>query len=169
MPVPTNAMRRDFPNLHWYTETSDPTARYNCHAWGADTNAVWWEPARPDQHPSFPWARIYWPAGLPLYDLSLANFRRAHGSVGFEVCIDGTFDDGFEKVAHYMIGLDVQHTARQLPWGTWTSKLGMGMDIEHGDPQALEGPKYGAVAGYMRRRSQAKLVPPASGLLFAKP
>lgn len=74
--------------------------------------------------------------------------------------MDGALEPEFEKIAHYVKGGNVTHTARQLPWGRWTSKLGPGIDIEHLDPEALEGPVYGNVEGYMRRPSQAKLVPP---------
>jgi len=106
---------------------------------------------------------------LRLEDASLENFRQAHASVGFEVCGDGSLEPDYEKSAHYVIGENVQHTARQLPGGTWTSKLGESIDIEHGDPFALEGPKYGTVAGYMKRTRQAQLLPSATGLLFARP
>jgi len=33
------------------------------------------------------------------------------------------------------------------------------MDIEHRSPDELEGPKYGRVAGFMKRRTQATLLP----------
>lgn len=163
-------MRRQFPNLHWYTETSDPTPRYNCHAWAADRDEQWWQPCHTGEYRlDLPWIRFYWPAGLPPDDWSLENFRRAHGSVGFAICGSGSLELGYEKIAHYVLKGMVTHTARQLPWGTWTSKLGESIDIEHGDPEALEGPKYGHVAGYMRRETQSQLVPSASGLLFTKP
>lgn len=162
MPYPDADLRRKFPKLEWYGETSPPTHQYNCHAWAADSNAQWWQPTLP--MPSAPWMPIYWPPGLRLGDYSLDAFRAAHGSVGFETCEDGSHQDGVEKIAHYILDGNVSHTARQLPWGSWTSKLGLGHDIEHRSPESLEGPEYGQVAGFMVRAVQAQLVPAQSNL-----
>lgn len=148
-------MLRLFPKLTWYARTSDPTWRYNCHAWGADDPTVWWEPGPPDSHPQWPWMRLFWPLPIGPDSRTLAAFQAAHATVDFEVCDDGDLVDGYEKIAHYEKAGHVSHTARQLPWGTWTSKLGADMDIEHLTPEELEGPFYGRVAGYMVRPRRA--------------
>lgn len=150
--------RRSFPNLTRFAKTSDATWRYNCHAWGADDTGAWWDPIdwRPPTVPA--WVRIYWPRGLPRNDYSLANFIAAFRTRGFEPCDDPTLEPEFEKIALYMLDDMTTHTARQLPWGTWTSKLGNGIDIEHGSPEELEGPVYGSIAVYMKRRRQAQHV-----------
>jgi len=44
----------------------------------------------------------------------------------------------------------VKHAARQMPDGTWTSKLGVQHLIEHQLP-ALEGNSYGQVTAFYRR------------------
>jgi hypothetical protein len=46
----------------------------------------------------------------------------------------------------------IEHVARQLRSGKWTSKLGDWEDIEHDDPYALECEDYGKIAKFMKRR-----------------
>ena len=92
----------------------------------------------------------YWPVDAPA-DTSVAAFEAAFRLLGYEPCPDGSFDEGYEKVAVYAASARVEHMARQLPNGRWTSKLGRAEDIEHAAPAELEGEAYGAVAMYMRR------------------
>ena len=82
---------------------------------------------------------------------SLNAFVKAFGILGYESCSDGTLEDGFEKVAIYQSPSGVQHMARQLSTGRWTSKLGGFEDIDHASPSELEGREYGEVVQYMRR------------------
>lgn len=44
------------------------------------------------------------------------------------------------------------HAARQLPDGTWTSKLGKDVDISHDSLDGLSGDRYGTPALILRRR-----------------
>ena len=81
---------------------------------------------------------------------------QAYGTVGYIECADGSFEQGFEKIAIYAAretggGLTPTHAARQLPSGRWTSKLGSCEDIEHTDPQAVNCPAYGNVVAYLKR------------------
>jgi hypothetical protein len=124
-----------------------------------DENHRWWEPVAPT-HPLLPsWMKVYWPPGVPLYDLSVANFERAYETCGFERCIDGSRERGYEKIALYAKQGAVTHTARQLPSGRWTSKLGKDIDIMHPTVASLEASGYGAVVAYMRRGAWARNVP----------
>ena len=83
---------------------------------------------------------------------SAVAFVAAFGTLGYETCADGALEDGFEKVAIYQLPSGgVQHMARQLRTGWWTSKLGRLEDIEHASPAELEGDEYGTVVRYMRR------------------
>lgn len=150
--------RQSFPKLTRFAKTSDATWGYNCHAWGADDAFRWWEPIdwRPPHVPA--WVRIYWPQGLPRNDYSLDNFIAAFRTRGFEVCDNASLEPDVEKIALYVLDGWTTHTARQLPWGTWTSKLGNGIDIEHATPHELEGPAYGSVVTYMKRPRQSHLV-----------
>lgn len=158
MPYPSPELKGGFPDLNWYEETSPTTPAYNCHAWGADRDDVWWEPGWDPNDVAWPWRKIEWP--LPDDASTLQEFQRAHGTLGFIVCQDGNLEPGMEKIVHYVRGLEVSHTARQLPWGHWTSKLGEDVDIEHQTPDELEGPVYGRVGGYMKRPIQSQHVHP---------
>ncbi len=52
--------------------------------------------------------------------------------MGFAECDTDRFETGFEKIAIFATRLESPtHVARQLPDGTWTSKLGEFEDIEH--------------------------------------
>lgn len=51
---------------------------------------------------------------------------------------------------------DWTHAARQLPDGSWTSKLGPDEDILHRTPQALVGDLYGQVQAIMKRTLSAQ-------------
>ena len=82
---------------------------------------------------------------------SLAAFVESFSTLGYELCVDGVLKDGFERVAIYQSPAGVQHVARQLNTGRWTSKLGGLEDIEHGSPAELDGREYGEVVQYMRR------------------
>jgi len=146
-----------FPKADNAIKTSERTFSYNCHAWGADDTNAWWEPVPALSAPFPPWVKVYWPPGLRHFDLSLANFVAAFETRGFERCADGTLEDGAEKIAFYGKEASVTHTARQLPSGSWTSKLGYDIDILHASTEELED-GYGRVVAYMRRPRQASNV-----------
>ena len=69
----------------------------------------------------------------------------------FEPCLDGSREEGFEKIAIYALGAEVRHAARQEEDGTWRSKLGEDEDIEH-TLDGLAGPLYGKVVAFLRRQ-----------------
>ena len=125
-----------------YSVTSPQDRRYNCIAWSAGNVRAWWWPAPGG----------YWPPGLPRA-LSVESFVRLFGSLGYAICDDDVVEEGFEKVALY-VGADgmPSHVARQLPSGSWTSKLGRLEDIEHASPDGVCGDQYGSVGRIFRRR-----------------
>ncbi len=86
-------------------------------------------------------------------DDNLPAFVAAFETLGYEPCADGALEGGFEKIAIYRSPSGVQHVARQLGTGRWTSKLGGLEDIEHDSPTELEGVEYGRVVQYLRRPS----------------
>lgn len=136
-------MRDAFPSLEreGYTETSPASPQYNCIAWAAGRSDVaWW----PD-----PQGVGYWPEGAPRTE-SVAAFYRAFEAIGYAPCEDGRLETGVEKIALYALGGQPKHAARQLPNGSWTSKLGKYIDITH-TLIGLEGPIYGQVDGFMKR------------------
>ena len=51
-----------------------------------------------------------------------------YSKIGYEVCNDGTLEEGYRKIALYGTKDNITHAARQLvsdkERGKWTSKLG---------------------------------------------
>ena len=133
-----------FPALRNFSVTSPQEGRYNCIAWAVGTNDLWWWPDYDN----------YLPPEVPINN-GAAALMGAFGSLVYEPCSDGGLEDGFEKVAIYESSSGVQHMARQLRTGRWTSKIGQLEDIEHGSPTELEGSDYGTVVQYMRRAFSA--------------
>jgi hypothetical protein len=124
--------------------TSDDDPLYNCiaHAAGAN-NRRWWPTFRPDG---------YWPPGVPVVE-TLDAFIKAFATLGYEVCDDGGFENGFEKVAIFTKDGIPTHAARQIDATNWTSKLGFSYDISH-FLDAVGGGPYGAAAKFMKRAKQ---------------
>jgi hypothetical protein len=143
----------DFPNLVFgkngnHVRTSWNTHRYNCIAWAAgECNQPWW----PQSYDA------YWPPYPAIDEATLLGFVSAFRTRGYEVCKDGSLEQGFEKVAIYMRPNDPEptHAARQLSNGKWTSKLGDFADITHDTPDDVNGfnrDSYGTPQCYLRRR-----------------
>lgn len=132
-----------FPNVinEGYQITSPDTQAYNCIAWAAEDSGRWWWPD--------PTYQAYWPADIPINN-SLESFILLFEQLGYQICHDGNFENGFQKVAIYIDHSGVTHAARQLDNGKWTSKLGDGHDIEH-TLLGLVSTKYGSVGKIMRR------------------
>lgn len=124
--------------------TSWSTSRYNCIAWAAgDPLRPWW----PQSYNAF------WPP-TAINDLTLPAFISAFATRGYECCIDGSLDPGLEKIAIYAWpNMEPQHAARQLPDGTWTSKMGSAYwpDIRHDTVDVVSGQAYGTPVCYMQR------------------
>ena len=135
---------REFPDLavSGYRRTSPPTDQYNCIAWAAGDNGRWWWP--------FP-AFSYWPAGAPRL-LTVAAFKAAYETIGYEPCETGDLEPAFEKIVIFSRGDKPTHAARQLPNGQWSSKLGRSDDIAHQLTGVVSGPSgYGNPTAFMRR------------------
>lgn len=134
-----------FPNLrdNGYSITSLAAIEYNCIAWAAgDTEAWWW----PD-----PLNLGYWPSGIPREE-TIESFIKLYRTLGYAVCKNVGYEDGFEKIAIYVDSNGKPtHIARQLRSGHWTSKLGQLEDIEHTTLESLGGSQYGTVAVIMKR------------------
>ena len=88
---------------------------------------------------------------------SLEAFVAAFESQGYEVCPDGQFEPGFEKVALFVTlsdggTMEPTHAAIQLGNGEWSSKLGPFEDIRHPDLESVSGPIYGHPTKFLRRK-----------------
>ena len=141
---------KDFPNLSSDTchITSPRKRKYNCIAWAAGSNAMWWWPDL--------FGKDYWPSGAPREE-NIEAFVVAFESQGYELCEDGTLEPGFEKVSlfaksSYHGMATPTHAAIQLENGHWSSKLGKLEDIEHYELEAVSGPAYGAPVKFLRRK-----------------
>jgi hypothetical protein len=71
-------------------------------------------------------------------------------------CDSSEREKGYEKVALYEIHPEtgVEHAARQLRSGEWTSKLGEWEDIKHKTPHSVECDDYGNVVQVLKRRRE---------------
>ncbi len=134
-----------FPKLRPsdYEITSQKSGTYNCIAWAAGQTDRWWWPD--------PFDLYFWPQGAQRRE-ALEAYAQAFSELGYVLCQTGDLEPGFEKVAIYAdtIGRPT-HSARQLPNGKWTSKLGNLEDIEHGTLDCLSGSSYGSVALLLKR------------------
>jgi len=144
-----------FPRLRRgdYRVTSCETTGYNCIAHAAGKNDNWWWPV--DAHVE----GVHWPVGIEPEE-TMEAFVRAYGTQGYAICAARDLEDGLEKIAVYVDADGTPtHAARQLPNGSWTSKLGDWEDIQHqtlealetGEDEAHQGLAYGKVAVFMAR------------------
>lgn len=149
MTQPVFNNRKHFPALNStnHDVTSHPTPAYNCIAWAAGDDQRWW----------WPLVGGYWPAAAPR-ELTLEAFVAAFGTLGYQECNGGHLEYGFEKVVIYAKSGVPKHAARQLPDGSWTSKLGRDADISH-KLLGVCGDLYGSVAKYLRRPLSAIAAP----------
>ena len=114
---------------------------YNCIAFAADVKTEWWWPDK---------AGIgKWP--IAKREETVECFIEAYQTKNYEVCSTGDVEPGFEKIVIYALNGKPTHAAKQLPDGTWASKLGPWEDIEHKTTKAVEEYVYGKAHQYMRR------------------
>jgi hypothetical protein len=85
---------------------------------------------------------------------TIEAYQKAFEASGFAVCSSAALEPGLQKVALYATGTEPQHAARQLPTGSWTSKIGISDDIEHETLEALEGEDYSKVVLIMQQPSR---------------
>jgi hypothetical protein len=123
--------------------TSIETDAYNCIAWALHDTKQWWWPT--------PKYACYWPPGVAR-DNSRETVIRVFELHGYHSCDGREREEGFEKVALYEHpDFGVEHVARQLRSGFWTSKIGEWEDIEHENASMLEGDEYGYLVCFMKR------------------
>ncbi len=137
-----------FPNLRNAThrKTSEPASQENCIAHAAGARGEWWEPV----------LGRFWPIGPPFYNHRVESLVRVFERLGYVICDSSEHETSFEKLAIYADGGQYTHVARQLPDGTWTSKLGAEDDINHLTLESLEGGDYGRVVRILSRRIAAR-------------
>jgi hypothetical protein len=141
-----------FPLTHSepFLETSPTDGLYNCIAWAYGVNDRWFWPDSS--------GLTFWPENIP-HETNVQAFISLFGGIGYEICNDGTLEEGFEKIAIYTNDSMPTHAARQLPSGRWTSKLGQMQDIEHSIFSMSDG-VYGNVNVFMKREAPIQNLPP---------
>jgi hypothetical protein len=125
--------RKSFPRLGDNFEVMAPaTVTYNCICWSLGLNSSW-----------------VWPRG-PGQPVTLADFDGLYSIYGYKrvAGLDFTRQEGVEKVVVFAVSregrVEVTHACRQLPDGTWSSKLGSLPLIRHLRPDDVAGPTYGS-------------------------
>jgi hypothetical protein len=107
-----------------------------------------WDPLPPGVY--------YWPDNITR-SYELESSIRAYGTEEFRNCANGALVEGVEKIAFYLNPYGfVEHVARQLPDGRWTSKIGDHEDITHASIDALSGDEYGQARHFMERERKVK-------------
>lgn len=132
-----------------YVVTSPKDPCYNCIAFAAADPTRKWDPGM------LPEPGYYWPSAALRDDDNddIEALKRAFAQIGYEDCANGDLEVGWQKVALYALEEDDWlHAAVQEQNGEWSSKLGAGYDIRHKTPHCLEGPVYGKVICFMKKR-----------------
>lgn len=97
----------------------------------------------------------YWPPGADRGE-GEDSLKTAFEAIGYEACVGGDLEAGYEKVALYINELGFwTHAAKQESNGEWSSKLGNEEDIRHPHPHCFGGSAYGNVVYFMRRAVSA--------------
>ena len=125
-----------------YQITSEISDVYNCIAWAAGDDTIWWSHS----------PGSYWPDSVPRSP-KVEALVQVFETLGYLVCDSQEIESGYEKVGIYAQSGEWTHAARQLPDGQWTSKVGQFEDITHPALQNLTGDDYGFVHCVMRRAS----------------
>jgi hypothetical protein len=139
--LPRLALMLAFPKLRGerYEITSNPDSRYNCIGWAAGDATRWWD-SSPDG---------YWPPTANK-GRRIADLIEAFQAVGFILSLNGSFENGRQKVVLYEDSNgNWTHAAKRLNANWWSSKLGKNYDISHKDPDDIGGGIYGQATTYM--------------------
>lgn len=131
-----------FPGLSdGYEQTSNADPAYNCIGHAVGDSETWWEPVRGQ----------YWPRRAPR-EFSIAALQAALSiAAGYGPGATEALEVGIEKIALFANDAgEYKHVARQLPDGSWSSKIGKNEDIRHHLRQ-LEGDEFGRVVAFMSR------------------
>jgi hypothetical protein len=139
--------RNGFPRLGEEFEVLAPASvTYNCIGWSVGNNSTW-----------------VWPTDSTR-KAQLVDFDTLYRSYGFYRARGISFKrrPGYEKILLYAIrredgSIKPTHAARQMPDGSWSSKLGSLPLIRHLHPNDVSGPTYGQPFAIYIRRSPGSL------------
>jgi len=147
-----------FPKLEkdiLFDITSPQTDEYNCIAWAMGFNDRWVD--------CWPEVEGHWWPPIEVCDLKPESLVKAFEYVNFVKCKDCDSEDGFEKVALYMLddGINPEtgnhepiwtHASRVLSDKECHSKMGQSFDVHHSNGDIFEGSCYGHIYAFMKRK-----------------
>ncbi len=144
-------LEEDFPGLRRvpYKVISPRDPEYNCIAFAVGDLTRFWDDLGFLKGASV--NGYYWPPGVPSAN-TLVGWVKVFELRGYTEIDDPSFDPDFEKIAIYASAEGPQHVSRQKATGTWVSKMGKGVDIEHSSLEYLEGDFYGNITKIMQRK-----------------
>ncbi|MFA5297938.1 MAG: hypothetical protein WC389_06980 [Lutibacter sp.] len=154
-----NKIIKAFPKLNGdksFKIVDKASSNYNCIAWAANVTTCWWQSLALDKRPTFglDGVKYDWPFDVE-DEFSIRVLVEIFTHLGYVVCEDGEYEDGFKKVAFYAKDILATHAARQLSTGKnkgiWSSKLGTSFLIYHGTPYNIENERYGNVVAFMKK------------------
>jgi hypothetical protein len=122
------------------TKKSPETDAYNCVAFAANIQDIWWWPDTMEQY--------YWPENVPRED-TLTAFVAAFGTLGYRPTDGGGFEPDVTRIALFSRdGKHTTHVCREVGDGLWVSKLGRAEDVEHG-LESLDDYDYGKIHTFL--------------------
>jgi hypothetical protein len=127
-----------FPRLAddpYFGMTSPASTVYNCMAWAYQMEGKWMCP-KSRRLLCRPASDYYWPEGLE-DSMDISTIVKMFEQKEYQTCQAWEHEDGYQKIALYI--------------RPWTSKLGVGNDIQHSSPYLLEGHAYGEVYCIMKK------------------
>ncbi len=130
--------------------TSPITNDYNCIAWAFGSSDLWFWPDNEGY--------TYWPNQIKR-ECTEEAFVNLYELIGYEICSDGSFEEGKEKIVIYLNSQGIPtHAAKQIGEDLWSSKLGPHNDVSH-SLLALENGTYGNATIFMKReKSKNRLI-----------
>lgn len=127
--------------------TSPITNDYNCIAWAFGCSELWFWPDAEGFY--------FWPQEIPR-ECTEEAFIKLYNLIGYELCSDGGFEQGKEKIVIYLNSIgEPTHAAKQIGENLWSSKLGPHNDVSH-SLFALEDGAYGNAKTFMKREKEYK-------------
>jgi hypothetical protein len=111
-----------------WKSASLPSEDYNCVGFAVGDNR-WWQPSNVPGLGNNDW--YYWPEDAPADDGSVDTYVEALGTVQFELCENGDWEDGIEKIVLLFDDEGFTHAAVLVAPGIWKSKFGELSDFTH--------------------------------------
>ena len=139
-------IKKFFPNINEENIkiTSPIDDSYNCIAFAYGRSDIKYWPDDSDMGDD-----CEWPNDIKRGN-NMDSFINLFESIGYIICDNENFEQGYEKICIYEKDDVPKHAAKQLLNGNWSSKLGDYFDVEHSISALLDG-RYGNISVFMKR------------------